>query len=223
MMFYNMELDDKSKELATIVTPFGKFQYCRLAMGLKTAPDEAQALIDEILGDLNCERCIDDIGIMHQDYDEHMKVLQQVLTRLQEHGLKVNPVKCEWCVKETNFLGHWLTPTGIKPWQKKIDAILRLSPPKDKTQLKSFLGAVTYYHTMWPRRSRVLHPLTKLTGNVPYEWKPKHQKAFEEMKAVMAAEALTAYPNHNLPFQIYTDANNYQMGAIINQNGRIVA
>ena len=76
---------------------------------------------------------------------------------------------------------------------------------------------------MWPKRSHVLKPLTDLTGKTKFEWSNIHQKAFEKMKAIVSTDCLLQYPDHNLPFDIETDASDFQLGAIIKQKGNPVA
>jgi len=223
MMYYTFMLDDPSKDLCTIVTPYGKFKYNRLAMGLKPAPDIAQYYISKTLEGLDVEKYIDDVGIFSNTYEEHMETITAVVQRLQAAGFKINPLKCEWCVQETDFLGHWLTPHGVKPWKKKIDAVLKMQRPQNVTQLRAFLGAVTFYRKHWPRRSHLLRPLTQLTGKGIFEWTDECTQAFDQMKAVMASDCLMAFPDPNKPFELYSDASDYQMGAVIMQTGKPVA
>ena len=69
---------------------------------------------------------IDDIGIFSNSWDSHLKRLDTVLDKLQENNFIIHPRKCEWAVKETDWLSYWLTPDGMKPWTKKVDAILKM-------------------------------------------------------------------------------------------------
>jgi Reverse transcriptase (RNA-dependent DNA polymerase) len=175
MQYYTfVVLDESSKELCTICTAFGNYRYNRLPMGVKQSPDIAQ----EIMEDLFCaieqvDVYIDDVGCFDNPWDSHLETLHKVLTILEDSNFTVNPFKCEWAVQETNWLSYWLPPKGLKPWRKKVNAILALQPPQTATQLRSFLGAVNFYHDMYPCRSHILAPLTAQSGQkTKINWTP---------------------------------------------------
>jgi len=143
MQCYTFELDEESSELCTITTPFGNYRYLRMPMGCCQSSDVSQQIMESLMNNLEAtEVYIDDCDVFHKDWDQHLDDLHKALKKLEDNGFMINPSKCEWGVQKTNFLGHWLTPNGIKPWKKKVDAILKLQAPRTLKEVRSFKGAV---------------------------------------------------------------------------------
>ena len=99
-----------------------------------------------------------------KDFEYHVQLIDKLLTALAKAGMKFNPLKCAWTVQETSFLGHWMTPTAVKPLKKKIDAILKMDRPRNQTQVRLFIGAFNFFRSMFPRRAHFMKPLTELMG-----------------------------------------------------------
>ena len=223
MQYYTFLLDEASCNLCTFATPFGLYHYYQLPICISESLDIATEKMHSVLDGIDgIEFYMDDIGVFSDSWDNHLSLLAIVLTHLHDISFMINVLKCEWAVQETYFLGHWLTPTGVKPWRKKVDAILHLQPPVNVKQLCSFLGMVNYYRNMWLRHTQVLAPLTELTGKRTFTWTPNHQQAFEQMKALITVDALLAIPDHSLPFNVETDPSDYQLGSVIKQQGCLV-
>eukprot|EP00957_Ditylum_brightwellii_P073776 5606482-Ditylum_brightwellii.AAC.1 len=116
MQYYTFELNEKSQDLCTICTPFGMYKHKRLLMGLKCSPDFAQAVTENVLCSIeDADVYIDNIGVFSDNWESHIKLIDEILCRMRKNKFTINPLKCEWAVKEINWLGYWLTPCGIKP------------------------------------------------------------------------------------------------------------
>jgi hypothetical protein len=118
-------------------------------MGLKCSPDIAQAVMENVLSGIkDAEVYINDVGAFSNDWDHHVNLIATILWRLHENDFTINPLKCEWAIKETDWLGYWLTSQGLKPWKKKIDAILLMNRPCNATNcarsLAASINTVTY-------------------------------------------------------------------------------
>ena len=226
MGYYHITLTPFSKRLCTIVTPFGKYEYQRLPMGLSNSPDIFQEKISELMIGLDFVRAyIDDILVISSgSWDDHLYKLDTVFSRLSTAGLKVNAKKSFFGKLELEYLGFWITCHGIRPVAKKVEAFLNIAPPTTRKELRRFIGLINYYRDMWIHRSDTLAPLTALTSrNVPWRWTEVKQKAFNAMKRIISRETLLSYPDFTAPFDIHTDASDLQLGAVILQRGKPIA
>lgn len=226
MQFHTFKLDNDSSWKCVIVTPFGKFRLVRLPMGFLNSPSWAQGAMEELFHHLPAvEVYIDDIGIFSDDFSSHCKVLQEVLAILQSHNFSIKPAKCHWCQSSAPWLGHIISSDGIRPNPSKIEPILKLEFPKTVTELRSFIGMVNFYRNFWRKRAELMAPLTALCGRSKGKLQPTPEliRSFNAIKALIAEEVLLAFPDPNLPYDIYTDASDYQMGAVLMQQGKTVA
>lgn len=228
MGYYNITLTDDAKKLCTITTPFGKYEYNRLPMGVSIAPDIFQDKICQLFEDLkNVRAYLDDLLVTSTGtYEEHLADVEIVIKRLHKAGLKCKIDKCMFAQPEIEYLGYIITKEGVKPNPNKVQAIIDLQRPSTKTEVRHFLGMVQYYRDLWPRRSEILAPLTELTKGTKkgsIVWTDKCEIAFNEMKRIIAKDTLLAYPDFNKKFTIHTDASDFQLGAVITQEGKPLA
>ena len=73
---------------------------------------------------------------------DHGKKPFDVLNKLEKAWYRASKKKSEFFMKQTNRLGHEIDENGIKPNEGKVEAILKLNPPENTKEMKSFLGAI---------------------------------------------------------------------------------
>ena len=158
MGYYHVQLDPASSTMCSIVTPWGKYEYVRLPMGLANSPDIFQENMTTLFRDLEYVRAyIDDLLIISKgDWKDHLEKIEKVLQKLTAAGLKVNANKSTFGTTELEYLGFWITREGIAPLKSKVETILNIELPRTKKQLRRFNGLVNYYHDLWFKRSEVL-------------------------------------------------------------------
>jgi hypothetical protein len=120
-------------------------------MGLSVSPDIFQEKMSELMAGLEFSCAYLDVLLIistEQGFDKHLEKLEQVLNQLSEAGLKINAVKSFFGRTNLEYLGHNISREGIRPSQKKVDAILQIKPPTTRKQLRQFIGMVNYYRDM---------------------------------------------------------------------------
>ena len=98
---------------------------------------------------------------------------------LKKNQLFTKLSKCDFWLKEVSFLGHIVSADGIRVDLAKIEAVVNWKPPRNVTEVRSFLGLAGYYRRFIHGFSVIASPLTKLLRKgVKFEWDDKCQSSF---------------------------------------------
>lgn len=119
-----------------------------MPFGLCNAPATFQRVIERALQGLQWHITVlyfDYIIDTGQDFFDHLNNLREVIERLREVNLKLKAKKCKFFQEEVTFLGHVVSENGVKTDPVKTRAVEEWKSPKNVSELKSFLGLVSYY------------------------------------------------------------------------------
>lgn len=226
--FHQILVREEDRKKTAFSTPFGHFEYLRMPFGLKNAPATFQRLMNSVLVGLINKICIvylDDILIFSTSLKEHLDSIKRVFKRLRETGLKIQVDKCNFLKRETEFLGHVLTPEGVKPNPNKIKVIQELKLPNTLKQIKSFLGVTGYYRKFIRDYAKIAYPITRYLkmGMKINENDPNYISAFEKLKNIISEHPILKYPDFNKKFVLVTDASNFALGAVLTQDGHPIS
>ena len=167
---------------------------------------------------------IDGILVYSKDRESHDAHLQVVLETLRKEQLYAKLSKCEFCLTKVSFLGHIVSKEGIRVDPKKIEMVVEWKPPRNVTEVRSFLGLAGYYRRFVKEFSMIAAPMTRLLQkNVKYEWSEKCQGSFEKLKAFLTEAPMLTQPTCDKEYVIYSDASLNGLGCVLMQEGKVVA
>ncbi|CAF3921932.1 unnamed protein product [Rotaria sp. Silwood1] len=149
-----------------------------MPFGFTNAPATFQRLMDIVLAGFKLQYCLvylDDIIFYSSTFEQHLYDLRKVFLALVDAKLK--------------FLGHLVTPEGIKLDPDLISTITEFAVPTNIKAVQAFLGLTNYYRRFIQNYAKIAEPLLKLlrstqskTHRSPLSWNDDCTTALEWLK-----------------------------------------
>ncbi len=231
--YNNIWIKDGDQWKAVFTTNEELFKPTVMFFGLTNLPATFQTMMNTIFRDLIADGSMtvymDNMVIhMAQWPDEteddhvarHYNIVNQVLQKLNEHNLYLNPDKCDFELPHIDFLGVQVVNGTVQMEQGKVNKVKEWKPLQNVTEVRWFLGFTGYYQYFIQGYSQIAWPLLDLTKHVtPWHWKADQQSAFEGLCDKMCEKPVLRQPNFEKTFYLQTDVSAYGVGTVLSQEG----
>ena len=214
--YHCMQMADKrSVEMLAFNFASRTFAYKRLVQGLSRSVSAFSSFMREYLDTVvkadQCARYVDDIGIAANNATDLTQNIRAVFKCIRQAGLKLTIEKCNFGVRQVEFLGRTISPEGISPPARKFQNFLaKLRFPKSKKALQRYLGFVNYYRNYIPRMAEKLNPFYKLLKTeVPINITSELKETFDSVNKALsdACELALKQPIPGKQLVLMTDAS----------------
>lgn len=225
--FWQVELRNEDREkIAFLDTNNRLLQFKRMPQGFKNSPAVFQRgmfmILEGLVGKI-CLSYIDDIMVFGNTEEEHDSNLKTVIERLKAYGMAINEKKSVFRQKEISFLGYIIGFNFIKPAVARSQAIIDYQTPKNKREIRKFIGIVNYDRIFVPNLSELAKPLYLSIENRKHIWTDVEQDAFEKIKKIWETNLELTTPSDKERFTLETDASDIGIGAVLKQKNKPVA
>ncbi|EGT47562.1 hypothetical protein CAEBREN_01908 [Caenorhabditis brenneri] len=227
--YWQIPLKEQSKEITAFAIGSELFEWNVLPFGLVTSPAIFQATMESVIGDMLgiCAFVyVDDLLIASESLEQHAKDLERVLERVEKSGMRFRASKCHIAQEQVAYLGHKITPEGVRTEEAKIDKMKKFPRPTNPKEVQSFLGLVGYYRKFVINFAQMASALTPLTAKqAVWRWEEEQEAAFQSLIQAICSTPVLMQPNTEAaidgskPFLIYTDASRKGVGAVLAQQG----
>ncbi|GKB63451.1 putative reverse transcriptase domain-containing protein [Tanacetum coccineum] len=208
-------------------TRYRHFKFTVMPFGLTNAPAIFMDLMNRVCRpylDKFVIVFIDDILIYSKTQEEHVEHLRLVLELLKKEKLYAKFSKCEFWLREVQFLGHVINGNGIHVDPSKIEAVKNWKAPRTPTEVRSFLGLAGYYRRFIENFSKIAKSLTILTQkSKTFDWGEEQELAFQTLKDKLCNAPVLALPDGPEDFVVYCDASGIGLGCVLMQRGKVIA
>ncbi len=219
--YNNVHIKTGNEWKAAFRTNRGLFEPIVMFFRLTNSPATFQWMMNDIFKDLIASGAftvyLNNILIMSKIKEEHCRITREVLKVLQKNKLFLKAEKCEFKTLETEYLRVSISEGSIHMDPVKIAGIAEWPVPAKKQQLQLFLGFTNFYQCFIKGYSKVIKPMTQLTGNDLWKWGTVQQNMFEELKRLLAEEVVLAIPTEEGKFRIEADTSKGAIGAVLSQ------
>ncbi|KAI3669693.1 hypothetical protein L6452_41033 [Arctium lappa] len=225
--YHQVKVREEDVPKTAFRTRYGHYEFLVMPFGLTNAPAVFMDLMNRVCRpflDKSVIVFIDDILVYSKSESEHEQHLREVLDVLRKERLYAKFSKCDFWLKEVQFLGHVVTWVGVKVDPSKIEAMMNWEPPKSPSEIRSFLGLAGYYRRFILDFSKIASSLTVLTRkNVKFEWTETQEKAFRILQKKLCEAPILTLPEGSEDFVVYSDASKMGLGCVLMQRGKVIA